>query len=385
MRKIDYNLKKSFILSEEDSTQECLVYCFDINKAKKFLSQHHIAIISEYTFIDALIINAKFSVAEKLSKQDFVKFLSSTSKAFALIDVSKKILGVDYINGSGKGITVAVIDTGISCHLDFVLPKNRIKKFVDLISEKDTPYDDNGHGTFVAGIIGGNGTISNGKYAGIAPCVDIVSIKALNSKGEGNAVQILNAMQWVYDNHKKYNINVVCMSFGSEPLGYTDPIMKGAEKLWSKGIVVVAAAGNSGPKFQTIKSPGISSKIITVGGMNDNRNGDLCYKENFTVADFSSRGPALTKTKPDLVAPSVDITSCGLKNFYTTLSGTSVATPMIAGICAKLLSNNPKLSPDQIKRFLLFNCKSIIYGQNKKNIEGCGYPDFNKKIQKKEF
>ena len=88
-------------------------------------------------------------------------------------------------------------------------------------------------------------------------------------------------MQWVYDNHKKRNIRVVCMSFGSEPLGYNDPIMSGAEELWKNGIVVVAAAGNSGPEFQTIKSPGVSSRIITVGGFDDNRISAEDFNEKF--------------------------------------------------------------------------------------------------------
>ena len=132
----------------------------------------------------------------------------------------------------------------------------------------------------------------------------------------------------------------------------------------------MAAAGNSGPKNGTIKSPGVSSKIITVGGFNDNRIGED-YEENFfEIAQFSSRGPALNKIKPDLVAPSVDITSCGLKNNYVTLSGTSVATPMIAGVCALILEKYPNLKPDQIKRILLQNCKPILvsffdYGFNR--------------------
>ena len=166
------------------------------------------------------------------------------------------------------------------------------------------------------------------------------------------------------------------MSFGSEPIGYSDPIMRGAERLWNSGIVVVAAAGNSGPKNGTIKSaPGVSSKIITVGGFNDNRIGDD-YKENFfEIAQFSSRGPALNKIKPDLVAPSVDITSCGLKNNYVTLSGTSVATLMISGVCALILEKYPNLKPDQIKRLLLQNCKPISHNFNQ---EGMGYFRFTK-------
>ena len=181
-------------------------------------------------------------------------------------------------------------------------------------------------------------------------------------------------MQWVYDNAKTYNIKVVCMSFGSEPLGENDPILQGAEKLWESGIVVVAAAGNSGPEYQTIKSPGISTKIITVGGMDDNRIDDTFFDNNlFEIAEFSSRGPALNNFKPDLVAPAVDIISCGINSPYVKLSGTSVSTPMVAGICALLLEQNPELTPSEIKKILISNTTPITFNKNK---EGSGYIHF---------
>ena len=109
------------------------------------------------------------------------------------------------------------------------------------------------------------------------------------------------------DNRKKYNIKVVCMSFGSMVLSSNDPLITGAEVLWNNGITVVAAAGNSGPESQTIKSPGASSKIITVGAINDNRKNGKYNEDNFVIADFSSRGPILDNYKPDLVVPGVDI------------------------------------------------------------------------------
>ena len=183
-------------------------------------------------------------------------------------------------------------------------------------------------------------------------------------------------MEWVFDHHIAENIRVVCMSFGSEPIGYNDPIMLGANALWKDGVVVVAAAGNSGPKESTIKSPGISPEIITVGGFDDNRFDDNSFnKDFFEMANFSSRGPALRHFKPDLVAPSVDITSCGIKNFYTKLSGTSVATPMIAGVVCLMLERFPNLTPNQIKTRLLQGCSSIGFDANS---EGYGVPNLLK-------
>lgn len=371
MKKIDIGLQKAFTLSSTAQEYICLVYVNDLKRAKSFFSQQKIDVLKEYKFLNIIAIKTTKKTIYNFENLPFVNYVTQDTKVFSLVDVSRKILGVDKVSYNGNNVTVAIIDTGVSNHFDFVLGKNRIKKFIDLVNHKKRPYDDNGHGTFVCGVCAGNGLNSFKKYKGVASDCDVISIKALNKKGEANAILILDAMQWIYDNYKKYNIKVVCMSFGSEPLGFNDPIMRGAEKLWNKGIVVVAAAGNSGPKYKTIKSPGISSKIITVGGFNDNRiNKD--YNENFfEIADFSSRGPAFSKIKPDLVAPSVDITSCGIKNDYVNLSGTSVAAPMIAGICALIIQKFPNLSPDQIKKILLKSCKPITHNFN---LEGMGYP-----------
>ena len=123
-----------------------------------------------------------------------------------------------------------------------ILPQNKIIKFIDLINKKTSPYDDNGHGTFVSGIACGNGVFSQ-SHRGIAPLSNIISIKALSVSGDSNSNVILDAMQWVYENHKAYKIDVVCMSFGAEYGKNFDPLSQGAEALWKAGIVVVAAAG----------------------------------------------------------------------------------------------------------------------------------------------
>jgi serine protease AprX len=353
---------------------DCIAYVNDFIRAKKFFNKNEI--VAELPFISAFALKIESSKLIEVCNHKWIKCVTKQSNVLALMNVAREVLGVQENLGNSES-TIAYIDTGIFPHLDFTLKENRIIKFIDLINERKNPYDDNGHGTFVAGAGSGNGTLSNGKYAGIAPNSKIISIKALNNSGEASAIKILEAMQWVHDNFQKYNIRVVCMSFGSEPLGINDPIMKGAEVLWNKGIVMVAAAGNSGPEFETIKSPGISPKIITVGGLNDNRtqNGTFNFKD-FQIAEFSSRGPALRRYKPDLIAPAVNITSCSnsIKSSYTTLSGTSVATPMIAGICSLMIDRQPNLTPDLIKRKLISTCSGITFN---KNIEGAGLPNFN--------
>ena len=354
MNKIDSNLHKFLALGNEKCLVDGIVYYKNRNQLLNFLKDNKIKIVCDLPFISAFMIEPNPHQMFNISRQSFVTYISSVSSVKTLINISKEIIGVKNANHyKGKKQTVAIIDTGTMPHIDFTLCHNRIICFKDFVYGKKNVYDDNGHGTFVTGILAGSGVLSNKKFSGVAPNANIISLKALNVNGEANAVTILEAMQWIFDNHIKYDISVVCMSFGSEPLGSFDPIMKGAEKLWQEGIVVVCAGGNSGPKFETIKSPGISKKIITVGGLNDHRKSDGTYNTNeFEVADFSSRGPALNRIKPDIIAPSVNITSCSYKGGYVKMSGTSVATPMVAGICVLIKQKYPTATPDKIKKYL---------------------------------
>ena len=377
IEKIDKCLLSRVNTLSEESSVECIVKAFDYQRLKSFLHNKNIEILHEYIFINSFCVRVRKAELKALSNMSQVEFIYSITSACALMNISKKILNVESTPLSGRGVNIAFIDTGISPHMDFVIGKDRILFFKDFISGKTEPFDDNGHGTFVSGVCAGSGALSGGKFSGIAPQAGIVSLKALNGLGEASADKILDAMEWVYENHAEYGVRVVCMSFGSEPLGYSDPIMSGAEALWRSGVVVVAAAGNSGPEYQTIKSPGVSSRIITVGGFDDNRLDNESFNSDFfEIAKFSSRGPAFARYKPDLVAPSVDIISCGLKKSYTSLSGTSVATPMVAGMAALMLEAEPQLSPDQVKRKLLTCCKAINFNRN---LEGFGYPIFREK------
>ncbi|MCL2540572.1 MAG: S8 family peptidase [Firmicutes bacterium] len=271
---------------------------------------------------------------------------------------SRQVLGINQLHKQGllgQNITIAIIDTGAAPHPDFTLGQNRIIQFVDLINNRTMPYDDNGHGTFTAGILAGNGLISGGRYCGIAPLSELIVIKALDARGQTEPVKIIEAMQWIYQNQVKFNIKVVCMSFGSPPLARADPLILGAESLWDSGIVVVTAGGNDGPEPNTIKSPGLSRKIITVGAASFDKETGNCY-----ASDFSSRGSVYGFVKPDLIAPGVDIisTSNDLK-FYTKMSGTSVATPFVAGVAALLLERRPGYDPNQIKSVLLHSATRL--------------------------
>lgn len=342
----------------------CFVCADNFNEVKRFLRENKFE-FTPYRFASCFYVKVDADDISILSNLSAVRYIHSNAKVLTY-STEKDVIGLkNFTEGKylGQGQTICYIDTGIHPHFDFVLPKNRIIKFIDFIDGHPTPYDDNGHGTFVAGIGSGCG-VYNKLQTGIAPRANIISLKALSNKGNSNSNVILDAMQWVYENHKVYNISVVCMSFGADIINNSDPLSKGAESLWERGITVVAAAGNSGPKSETIKSPGSNKNIITVGAM------DM----NFNVPDFSSRGPTIFGHKPDLIAPAVDITNCNNHTPpYTQMSGTSVATPIIAGICADIKSKWPTMTNNEIKKFLLSHCTKITGNED---IEGAGYIDF---------
>lgn len=268
----------------------------------------------------------------------------------------------------GKGVGVAIIDTGISLHKDFTEGGNRVIAFKDFINHYTEPYDDNGHGTHVAGIIGGNGYSSKGKYMGVAPACNFISVKVLDHRGDGNISDVLAGLQWIIDNRKKYNIRVVNISVGTsakDSLDENSLLVQGVNATWDSGIVVVVAAGNNGPGPMSISTPGISRKVITVGSSDDNVAVEVFGNR---TKDYSGRGPTpYCIKKPDIVAPGSNIISCNISRFvsrnrnglrfhsadspmmYTIKSGTSMATPVVSGAIALLLGANPRLSNREVK------------------------------------
>lgn len=270
----------------------------------------------------------------------------------------------------GQNIGVAIVDTGLCLHKDFTEHGNRVAAFYDLIHGRTEPYDDNGHGSHVAGIVGGNGFLSAGKYTGVAPKCNLIGVKVLDHKGDGNISDVLVGLQWLIDNKEKYNIRIVNISVGTTAKNNTDEnslLVRGVDALWDAGIVVVVAAGNNGPGPMSISTPGISRKVITVGSSDDRITVELFGNKK---TDYSGRGPtASCIKKPDIVAPGSNIVSCGtMKNYqryrynllnnqradnlslmYTVKSGTSMATPLVSGAIALLLSKNPTMTNKDVK------------------------------------
>ena len=249
----------------------------------------------------------------------------------------------------------------VCAHPDF---GKRILEFRDFVHRKEQMYDDSGHGTHVAGILAGDGRLSGGTYAGIAPKASLLIAKVLDQDGNGSVESVLEGMRWVLSMRKKYPIRVVNISVGAKPnleQRQKKRLILGAESLWDAGIAVVASAGNDGPERGSIASPGDSRKIITVGAYEEIRRGRTRMGQRWK---YSGRGPSDTCiVKPDLVAPGLGIISCGRidkeKKAYVEKSGTSMAAPIVSGAVACLLSEYPDMTNVEVKLKLRESCISL--------------------------
>ena len=278
----------------------------------------------------------------------------------------------------GHGVTTAVLDTGISPHPDL---KGRIVAFGDMLYGKKRMYDDNSHGTHVAGIIAGSGGLSSGLYAGIAPASQIVAVKVLDQKGEGKIRFLIEGIKAILRNRDKWQIRIVNISIGTLPHQGDEEemeLMRWVDRLWDEGLVVVTAAGNFGPRSGTVTIPGISKKVITVGASDDGNQKDRYGKVG---TNYSGRGPpSECVCKPDLVAPGSYIRSCNgfsqKKNqkAYSVKSGTSMSAPVVSGAVALLLSKYPDMKNVEVKLRLLMSADDMgkdpnIQGRGLLNIE----------------
>ena len=291
-------------------------------------------------------------------------------------------LGLD-----GSGVGVAIIDSGLTpSHDDLAgLEGQRVLGFVDYVNGRTGRYDDYGHGTHVAGIVGGNGFDSGGARSGIAPGVRLLALKVLDGSGNGSISNVIAALDYAVANKDALNLRIVNLSVsaGVYESYNTDPLTVAAQRAVAAGLVVVAAAGNvgrdsaGGMLYGGITAPGNAPWVITVGASNHQGTSD---RSDDTMAVFSSRGPAAidNPAKPDLVAPGVGTESLSdpASLLYTkqsayllggtvstsylpylSLSGTSMSAPVVSGAIALMLQANPELTPNAVKAVLQYTAR----------------------------
>jgi serine protease AprX len=292
---------------------------------------------------------------------------------------------------SGKGVGVAVIDSGLEMSDEF---HGRVSAFYDFTGGKTaqaTPSDAFGHGTHVAGTIGGSGALSNNReYRGLAPNVKFVILKALDANGAGYTSDVIRAIDFAVANRAKWGIHIINLSLGHpifEP-AETDPLVQAVERATRAGVIVIAAAGNLGrnpqtglPGYAGITSPGNAPSAITVGAL---RTDDTVARGDDRIPDYSSAGPTWydARVKPDVVAPGHNIVAAAARRGYLyktypylkaadgdymRLSGTSMATAVASGVVALALEahrstagwNAPRPTPNAVKAALMYTAIAV--------------------------
>lgn len=389
-RKLDQNLKAA-IINKSYKHYRVIIQCNNLrDNIEKKIKAYKADLIRSIPSLNCISAYLSASSIERLLEFPEVAHIAFDTTAFlcgSSVLSSNGISSKERYKLTGKGVGIGLIDSGTYPHNDLLNPNNKIKKFVDLINNFKYPYDDNGHGTFMSGIICGSGLSSKGMYKGIAENSHIYSVKVFNSIGRAYISDILYSIELIINESKEYNTRIICLPF--ELLDYNEFILSLFNKLFDLAIrnnmVVVVPSGNNGSKGDSIKGIATLPNCITVAGL-DTTGVIKPYL-------YSSSGPFGKLEKPDLSAACVDICSLNtnknyiserngtkiyaypLENPHTTFSGTSCAAAFISGVCALLLESKPDLCFNDILSLLKVSCKLLdIY----KWSQGAGILDMNK-------
>ncbi len=339
-----------------------------------------------FSALETVVAEVPAESLSSLAAAPAVRLVAPDRSISACLDTASRTVGATQARAAtgldGSGVGVAVLDTGVSLTRDL---HARVVGWADLVNRRPQPYDDSGHGTHVAGILAGDGSAaaSFGRdLRGVAPGASLVAVKVLDRRSQGRLSTVLAGLDWVLANRARFNIRIVNLALGL-PVRESyqeDPLCQAVETVTRAGILVVVAAGNQGrtdpedpaspPRYGSISSPGNSPYALTVGATRGTGTPEAWDDE---VASYSSRGPTLHDlvVKPDLVAPGNRILSplalgrpAVLEEVpdavvrvggarYLELSGTSMATPMVAGAAALMLQAEPALSVDTLKLRLM--------------------------------
>ena len=343
-------------------------------------------VTSELELIDSLVASLpEDSVAELQAESAIISIVPNASVRMAgngSIDNPAPasdypdVIGADLVweaGVTGEGVTVAVVDTGLSNHPGLLnkvngVKLNRIAAWVDFVEGSHSPRDPHGHGTHIAGIIANAQQGPDGEWNGVAPGVRLVGVRVLDEDGYSDYATVIEGIEWVIENKEEFNIKVMNLSLVStvEAPYWVDPLNQAVMQAWANGITVVVAAGNGGPEAMTISVPGNNPYVITVGAFTDNFSPDD-WNDDY-LPEFSAAGPTLEAfPKPDVLAPGAHMVSTSSKHStlesgfpgsklphrYFWMAGTSQASAVVSGIAALTLEQNPELTPDQVKYRLM--------------------------------
>ncbi|MBA3887675.1 MAG: S8 family peptidase [Acidobacteria bacterium] len=342
--------------------------------------------------LNAMVVELPHGLLKKLADHPAVARVDFDRPTFGQMSRAAVSVGARAVRQrygyTGAGVGVAVIDSGITnWHADLLdsSGRQRVSGWKDFVNGRSTPHDDFGHGTHVAGIVGGNGASSRGAHAGVAPGVTIIPLKVLDHRGFGVISDVIAALEFAIATRAHHNIRVINMSVGAAVTEsfYRDPLTLAAKRAVDAGIVVVAAAGNRGRDaegrtiYGGITAPGNAPWVLTVGASST---AGTVVRYDDVIGGYSSRGPTAIdfQAKPDLVAPGTGIVSLadpasafyvskaqylvggsgqGAKP-YLSLTGTSMAAPVVSGTVALMLQANPNLTPNMVKAILQYTAQT---------------------------
>lgn len=356
--KLDPSLRHA-LLSKLYENYRVIIYCKSLEiKTLNKIKSLKCDILRHISAVNCICAILTPSAIDRLLEYPQVTYITFDSYAHLCGNSILSSNGVSFQSNyelTGKGIGVGVIDSGVYPHCDLLNPSNRIKRFVDLVNNLNYPYDDNGHGTFISGLICGSGYGSNGMYKGVAKDSHIYMIKAFNKLGKGFISDILFSLETLINESSDLNIKILCLPF--ETLETNEFVLSLFSTLFdlaiSKNLVVIVPSGSSNNIKSSIRGISTLGNCITVGG----------YDSTGTpkIYEYSSCGPYQKLDKPNLIAACVDICSLtsdtkfiseknGVKlypphitNLYASYTGTSCSTAFISGICALLYENNKNL------------------------------------------
>ncbi len=305
----------------------------------------------DYSLIPAIAMWLRATEIESLAGMEEVAEVWYDEPVYTMLNSSVAAINVPRVWSElgieGEGTTICVLDTGLdTSHPDF---EGRIQLTADFTG-LGSVTDLHGHGTHIASIVTGSGVASGGMYRGIAPKAMLMAAKVLDGHGNGRMSDVMAGIEWATAN----GAGILVLSLGTEGSSDgTDALCTMVNAVVEMGKVVVVAAGNDGPAPYSIGSPGAADRAITVGATIDDG----------AIAEFSGRGPTADgRTKPEVVAPGSDViaaraagTTLGapIDEAYTSVTGSSMAVPHVAGVCALMWSANPSLLPDDIKWILM--------------------------------
>lgn len=388
--KLDHNLEIA-LNNKYYKSYRVLIHCKNLRESvENKIRSHKGEVIRSIPSINCISAKISSNMVSSLIEYPEVSYITFDSFAFLCgisVLTANGITFQERYKLTGKDIGVGIVDSGVYPHPDLVTGNNKIKKFLDLINGFSYPYDDNGHGTFISGLISGSGISSKGMYRGIAENSHIYSVKAFNNLGKAYVSDTLFSIETLINESKEHNIKVICLPFELTANDYF--ILSLFSKLFDtaikNGITVVVPVGHNGNTDCSIRGIATLPNCITVAGF-DTTGVTKPYKN-------SSSGPYGKLEKPDLSAACVEICSLnsnanyisernGVKLFtrplekpYTVFTGTSCAAAYVAGVCALIYENNPSIEFKNILSLLKMSCSLL---EVNKGLQGSGIIDLSK-------